>query len=82
MLARSYAASWNVLTDTVGSDFVEPWSLNASPPTHNSASDGLSTEVSIAVPSIWADVSRWRIVIWLGLQTLLSFSGLGFIVLH
>lgn len=82
MLARSYAASWNVLTDTIGSDFVESWSMNVSPPSADSASNGLSTEVRIAVPSIRAAVSRWRVIVWLGLQALLTFSSIGFIFLQ
>ena len=61
MLTRSYAASWTVITDVIGSSFASPWAQLPY------ASGSLQTPAKIAVPNILAAVALWRVVLWYSL---------------
>jgi hypothetical protein len=76
MLSRSYAASWAVVTDVVGSSFASPWGELPE------KTGTLQTAVYIAVPSLVAVVAPWRIAWWYGLQVLLTVSGMVFLGLQ
>ena len=76
MLTRSYAVSWAVVTDVVGSSFTSPWGELPR------RTGSLRTAVSIAVPSTLALVAAWRVMLWFGLQALLTLSGILFLRLQ
>ena len=76
MLTRSYAASWTVITDVIGSSFENSWAQLPY------ASGSLQTPAKIAVPNILAAVALWRVVLWYSLQLVVTFSGVVFIGLQ
>ncbi|KAF8315895.1 hypothetical protein DL93DRAFT_2155044 [Clavulina sp. PMI_390] len=81
MLARSYAASWTVVTDVVASSYVTSFSEIAISPS-DEAGTGVSTPVSIAVSALRASISMTRLMVWLGLQLLLLISAIFFIMIQ
>ncbi|KAF8315894.1 hypothetical protein DL93DRAFT_2078628 [Clavulina sp. PMI_390] len=85
MLSRSFAASWNVVTDVVASSYETTFSEIAAPPsdqTGTGLSTGLSTPLSIAVSALRASISMTRLMVWLGLQALLLFSVIFFVMIQ
>lgn len=66
LLARSYSASWTLLTDTFTF----------------AGTDGLATDVQIAVLTSRADVLWWRVWLWLSINLMFTLSGLLFLFVH
>ena len=76
MLSRSYSVSWAVVTDVVGSSFASPWGEIPY------RTGSLQTPAYTAIPSTTALVATWRVVLWFGLQALLTLSGVVFLRLQ
>jgi len=73
MLMRSYAASWTAATDAISRSYESVWSETGY------ETSSLTTKARIAVPDTIAIVAFWRVVLWLGMQMLSTFSALIFI---
>ncbi|KAF8315896.1 hypothetical protein DL93DRAFT_2227171, partial [Clavulina sp. PMI_390] len=81
MLSRSFAASWNVITDVVASSYATSYSEIAIPPSGDLGT-GLSTPVNVAVSALRASISMTRLMVWLALQLLLLVSAIFFIMIQ